>query len=373
MSYFIKQIGLKDCSFACVKMLLAMVYKNKKFLYYPQIKKDESYSLLDIIKIAKNEGVELKGYKYVTKESFFVQKRFPILVVLKENNLLHMVLVKKIKCKRVLIYDPKIGIYELKKDKFLELWNSEILEIESIGSSNYKESYSSPVPLKNKIISYFLQVISLLTILGAMFFSNETYSFYIPLLLLVAFAISEFAYKRVLISSMKAFDNRIIERVFDEKRKVFKDKYIEMNKFKTLLLGRPIQLINSIIVLVVGLIILSLNSYLNLINITLVISLSIILEVIQYKYFLNRDDIKVKENELFEADSSIDYQKSLALLQNKVYKRVTFISYKKYLITFLIGVICLVYAAFSDEISLNFILFHAFIYSYINENATNIL
>ena len=66
-----------------------------------------------------------------------------------------MVLVKKIKCKRVLIYDPKIGIYELKKDKFLELWNSEILEIESIGSSNYKESYSSPVPLKNKIIFLF--------------------------------------------------------------------------------------------------------------------------------------------------------------------------------------------------------------------------
>lgn len=373
MSYFIKQIGTKDCSFACVKMLLAIVYKNKKFLFYPQAKKDESYSLLDIIKIARNEGVELKGFKYVNKESFFTQKRYPILVVLKENNFLHMVLVKKIKRKKVVIYDPKIGIYELKKNRFIELWNSEILEIESVGEYKYKENNFSPIPLKFKVLSYFFQIISLATLLSAMFFSNESYNFYVPLLLLVAFVISELAFKKVLISSMKEFDAHIIDRVFDDKKKMFKDKYIEMNKFKSLLLSRPIQLINSIMVVVIGLIVLSINSYLNIVNIALVISISVILEIIQYKYFINRENIEVQENELLESSNSIGYRNTLISLQNKVYKRVTFISYKKYLITFLIGVICLVYASFSGEISLNFILFHSFIYLYINDNVVNIL
>ena len=67
MSYFIKQIGTKDCAIACLKMLLAISYRSKKFLYYPQPSKDQALSLNDVIKFAEKEGVELKGYKYHKK------------------------------------------------------------------------------------------------------------------------------------------------------------------------------------------------------------------------------------------------------------------------------------------------------------------
>ena len=52
MKYFIRQLGQKDCAFACLKMLLAITHKNKDYLYYQQNDIDRSYSLEEIIKLA---------------------------------------------------------------------------------------------------------------------------------------------------------------------------------------------------------------------------------------------------------------------------------------------------------------------------------
>lgn len=373
MSYYIKQIGTKDCGFASLKMLLAIVYKNKNYLYYSQTKKDEAYSLLDLMNIANKENVHLKGYKYVNKDTFFRINKLPCLVVLKVDNSLHMVLIKKITKRSVLIYDPKKGIYKIKKDDFKNLWNGEILEIEEVGRTNFKCSYLSPIPLRYKIFSYFFQILSLVTILGAMFFSDSNYSFFIPLLLLLSFIISEIAYKKLLISSMKYFDSSMIDKIFDSRKKFYKDKYIEMNKFKSLFIGRPIQIINAVVVVIAGGVILGLNSYLNVINILFIISVIIIFEIIEYKYFIKNDYVTQKETELFYKEEIKDYKETLISLQKKVYRQVGFISYKKYIVAFLIGVICLLYAAFTNEISLNFILFHVFLYFYIGENVSKIM
>ena len=120
MRYFIKQIGEKDCALTCLKMLLAIVYKSKKFLLYPLDDIERTYSLEEIIKIASKEGVKLYAFRFKNKEDLAKQTSFPVLVPIKSGNTLHMVLIKKIKKNKLLIYDPAeepkwVDFYEFTK------------------------------------------------------------------------------------------------------------------------------------------------------------------------------------------------------------------------------------------------------------------
>lgn len=374
MNYFIKQIGTKDCAIACLKMLLAITYRSKKFLYYPQPSKDQALSLNDIIKFAEKEGIELAGYKYHKKESLFVKANDPKLAVIKNNNILHMVLLKKIRHNKILIYDPKNGIYWLSKKEFIEIWNGEMLEIKSVKGSNYDGKYRSPIKLKYRIASSFLQVSSMVFILLAMFFVNNQFPFYVPVLFFTCFAITELVYKKVLIVTMKRFDASVVDKIFYGDKSSFKDKYIEMNKFKTLVIGTPIQVINSIIVLTAGAIILGINGYLNIINILMIIAVRLIFDVIEVKLFSNRHkSVLISENELLENSDETNFTKRLLDVQAKAYKQVTFMNFKKFVVAFITGIVCLLYAGFIGQISLNFIVFHSIIYFYLSENASKLL
>ena len=374
MSYFIKQIGTKDCAIACLKMLLAITYRSKKFLYYPQPSKDQALSLNDVIKFAEKEGVELKGYKYHKKESLFIISNDPKLVVIANNNILHMVLLKKIRQHKVLIYDPKNGVYRLSKKEFINLWNGEMLEVASVKGSNYEGKYRSPIKLKYRIASSFLQICSMSFILLAMFFVNNQFPFYVPVSFFTCFAITELLYKKILILTMKRFDASIIDKMFYGDTKSFKDKYIEMTKFKTLVIGTPIQIINSLIVLAAGGVILSVNGYLNIINLLGVISIRLLFDIIEIKLFsLKNTNVLMSENELLESSDETNFASRFLAVQDKAYKQVTFINFKKYIVAFVTGVVCLLYAGFLGEISLNFIMFHSIIYFYLSENASKLL
>lgn len=374
MSYFIKQIGTKDCAIACLKMLLAISYCSKKFLYYPQPSKDQALSLNDVIKFAEKEGVELKGYKYHKKESLFIKSNEPKLAVIANNNILHMVLLKKIRQNKVLIYDPKNGVYWLSKKEFIELRNGEMLEVESVKGSNYEGKYRSPIKLKYRIASSFLQICSMTFILLAMFFVNNQFPFYVPVLFFTCFAITELVYKKILIVTMKRFDASVIDKMFYGDTKSFKDKYIEMTKFKTLVIGTPIQIINSVIVLIAGSIILSFNGYLNIVNLLGVISARLLFDIIELKIFTSKSkSVLISENELLENSDESNFASRLLKVQDKAYRQVTFMNFKKYVVFFVTGIICLLYAGFIGQISLNFIMFHSIIYFYLSENASKLL
>lgn len=283
-------------------------------------------------------------------------------------------LLKKIRSNKILIYDPKNGIYWLNKKEFLKIRNGEILEIKAVTGSNYDGKFRSPIKLKYRIASYVLQILSMVFILSAMFFVNNNYSFYIPVLLFTCFAITELVYKKILIVMMKKFDASIIERIFYGDKNTFKDKYIEMNKFKTLVIGTPIQIINSSIVLLSGFIILGINGYLNIINILGVISIRLILDIIEWKIFTSKNSsVLISENELLDSADAPNFGTRLMAVQEKAYRQVTFINFKKYVMAFITGIVCLLYAGFINQISLNFIMFHSILYFYLSENASKLL
>ncbi|MBP5694747.1 MAG: hypothetical protein J6X03_04870 [Bacilli bacterium] len=375
MDYFVKQIGSKDCAFACLKMLLANVYKSKKFLYYPQDDKDISFSLNEIIKKAADEGLVIGGYRYNNRDLIFDELTYPMLITLKQENKLHMVMVKKTKKDRLKVFDPAIGIYWMKKDDLYEVWNGEFLQVLEVKGSNYKPKINNPIPLKLRLPIFIFQVLSSIFLMLGLFFVNKEFNFYIPLLLLVGFAICEFTYKRLLISGMKYFDKMILERAFSGNNSNFKEKYLKMNYFKTLVLGRPIQLINSIIIIVFGIFILTINGYLNLINVTLICAFTVLLDFLEIKIFDARErNIEYSENTIFENGNYVgqNFINSISKVQKNVYDLVSYKNFKKYFLVFLTASVCLVYCAFSNEINLNYLLFHAVFYYYIADNVSKI-
>lgn len=375
MDYFVRQLGTKDCAFACLKMLLANVYKSRKFLYYPQDDTETSYSLGEIIKKADEEGVVLGAYRYNNRDLIFEEFNYPVLITLRQDKKLHMVMVKKVKKDKLKIFDPAIGIYWIKKDDLYEIWNGEIVQVLKVRKSDFKPQLRNPIPLRFRIPIFTFQILSSLFLMSGLFFVNKDFNFYIPLFLLVGFAICEFVYKRLLIVGMKFFDKTILEHAFNGNNNNFKEKYLKMNYFKTLILGRPIQIINSIIIIVFGIFILSINGYLNIINITLIAAFTVLLDFLEIKIFDARQrNIEYSENCIFENSSYVgqNFIEGISKVQKQAYEIVGFKNFKKYFIVFLTASVCLIYCAFTNEISLNFLLFHAVFYYYIADNVSKL-
>ncbi len=376
MKYFVKQIGEKDCSFACLKMLLAIVYHNKKFLLYPQNDVDRTYSLEDIINFAAREGVSLYGFRFKKKEDILKQVALPVLTPIKSGNMLHMVLIKKVKKNKLLIYDPAKEPLWVDYDDFETVWNGECLEVTEVRGSLFKEKKMNFVPFPYKIVVPLFQLLSFGFLITALFFVNDDYSFFIPLCFLLAFIIFEFVYRSLLISEMKAFDKKILQNFDIRDANKLRSKYIEMNNFKVLLVGNPIQVINSFVILGFGIAILAINSYLNVINLAIVFVVTILMYFIEKRFFQStKTNINSYENSVLNI-KGYDYddlKDKIDELHKRTYNYVNFTNVQKLIQIFLIIVICLIYCAFTNNISLNFLLFHTFMYYYLTQNIVKLL
>ena len=138
MKYFIRQLGQKDCAFACLKMLLAITHKNKDYLYYQQNDIDRSYSLEEIIKLAKGEGVILTAFRFKYKDDLLKESKLPLLIPVKDGNTLHMVLIRKIKREKITVYDPKRGKIYYTISELNRIWDGSCLEIKEVFYKDYK-------------------------------------------------------------------------------------------------------------------------------------------------------------------------------------------------------------------------------------------
>ena len=376
MKYFIRQLGQKDCAFACLKMLLAITHKNKDYLYYQQNDIDRSYSLEEIIKLAKGEGVILTAFRFKYKDDLLKESKLPLLIPVKDGNTLHMVLIRKIKREKITVYDPKRGKIYYTISELNRIWDGSCLEIKEVFYKDYKCPKIKIVP---PLFSYgvlALQFVSFLILALAMSTIDTEIKFYIPLIFLAAFIVCEIFYKFLVIKEMKYFDKKIMNTVFNGLAVDFKDRYIQMTNFKKLHLGTPMQIANLILVTGFGLLILGFNSYLNILNFILIVSTMLIMTFVQQKC-LKSDTYEIDnlERNIFEdrITSKMDFKSRMVLIQNKTYRYVNLENLKNYIVIFIAGILSLVYSSLSDSISLNFILFHLFMYLTLSKNVAKIV
>ncbi len=371
MKYFIQQIKEKDCGFACLKILMANVHKNKDYLYYPQDIDDHSYSLAELIKIARDEKITLKAYRFIKKSEIKNEKIFPILTVCKANQKLHMVVLYKIRKNNFYIFDPIKGKIKLKERDFYEIWTGEALINSGVEKNKYHAKKNNIKETAFILGSSIVQVISFAALATGLYFINDKISFIIPILLFLAYFLFELLYKQVSIIGMKFFDKKVYKNLESTQR--MPNKFFEdISFYKTLFFSTPIQLVSIGLSIVLFVILLGLNSYLNLINIGLVVVINLFMNF-GLKMYQER-----RKNDSYLGFLSIDYSENqnirkLKILNDVTYKSIDALNLKNYVILFLIITLCLFYASLTNNVSINFVLFHVFSYFFLNELLNNFI
>ena len=375
MSNFVKQIGKKDCAFACVKMLLSIVYKSNKFLTYPQASAEKSLSLDEVMKICEREGVKLYAFRFKKKEDLLKQESFPLLAPLIINGTFHMVLIKKIKKNKLYVYDPARSPLKINFLDFVNYWNGECLEVEEVKGSLYQKKKHNFISWPYKIFVPLLQLASFIMLVLALFFIDERFSFLYSVGFLLSFILLEFAHRTLLLKEMRNFDKRMLLALNSRSSVNLRTRFIKMNDFKVMFVGGPIEMLNLVLIISLGIVILGINSYLNLINLFLMTIFSIGLLLLEKKIFKNN------ANSIYSFESSLidlkvtneeELKKSVDELNNKTYSFVTFKNVVRSLLLFLAVIISLLYSGFSGDVSINFVLFHAFFYFYLSTQVSRL-
>ena len=373
MSYFIRQIGEKDCAITSLKILLANIYKRKDFLFYPQASINEALSLKDVIKIAKNEGVSLSAYRLNNKEDIKGLKHKKCLIVIKRRNVLHLVYLKNVKKRGVVILDPKIGKVFLKYSDFFDVWNGEVLEVIKVKGSLFTFKKERIIPLFKEILMIFLQIFTYSLFLCGLYFINSTVDFLVPLILFISFIFSLFIFNYLLINFMKKIDNNLFKGIYRSEGNL-KDKYIKITKLKTLLFTSPLELISSILLIIFALVILGVNSYISLIIAFFVLFVQLLFKLICSSYLdYKKKYIENCENNLFLSENEENALGNFKILNDEVYKFISLNNLKKYILLLIIIITCLFLCSFEKEISLNYLLFHVFAFYYISTNFDKVL
>lgn len=233
MDYFIYQSTENDCGFTCLKMLLADLNKDKKYLYLRKPKKSDCYTFYDIIELAKANNVVLKAYSY--EQNDFKFPKTPFLALINEK---HLVFVKNITKRHVFVFDPDKGKIKYKKDEFLKMFSFKTLEIYEHIQTNCHDSIKNRIlPIRFKITKIALTLLPFISIIVGLFFVKSDSFVFIPIIFLTLFALFELVEKWYIFKEINFFDYLYIDKYFSKQNKFedyqnylsFKQKYFEFD------------------------------------------------------------------------------------------------------------------------------------------------
>ena len=318
--FYIPQIQKDDCGFACLKMVLANINKDKNYLFLPQDEEHGNYSYSDLMKIGKKEGINFEALKVTEKSELINCSSFPFIATIElKNGAKHAVVVTKIKWKRVFLIDPIKGKYSMSFKNFIKVWDSTGLFIQSFEKKKATPCKITPVSAGNKVLLGIIQMVAIAcAVLGVYFIKSDT-KIYIPVIFLSGAIISELILKLVSYSIMKNLD---IKYFSDEylPGKGFK-KYVQRYEdYKRLSLSSPMNLM-LIMVLAVGLVVIViLNDYRNLMLALVPIVLALFHNLFVYPVLKSkRRDIETLEDGLDNAKTLEELKDQVKVVHDKAY------------------------------------------------------
>ena len=138
MKNFCYQGSEHDCGYASLKMLLAIISKNKNYLYLPKEKECDTYSLLDLIEIAATHQVNLGGYEMEFNKIH--DQKLPLILEVRKN---HLVVLTKVKNGIYYINDPSEGKLRMKGEELAKLYSGHVLRVED---ENLNREYKTEKP-----------------------------------------------------------------------------------------------------------------------------------------------------------------------------------------------------------------------------------
>ncbi len=357
--FYIPQIQKDDCGFACLKMALATINKDKNYLFLPQDEKHGPYSFSDLIEIGEKYGLYFSAYRTSEKQELSNSSIFPFIAsITLKNGGKHAVLVLKVKWKRVTYLDPAEGKVTVSIKKFASIWDGKCLFPERVVKQKCELTNLEPIKMWQKVLLGVAQLVAgVFTVLGIYFVKDGT-PIYMPLIFLSLALLSELCLKIISYSLMKKID----QFFFDESHVPYVSYGEYLNRYenyKKYSLSSPMNHLLTLIFTVGLATIVILNDYRNL----MIVLVPIVLTFIQALFITPLEHKKEKELEVLENDvngavSQDDFKEKVQKIHKGAYQFSYIDLIKRYCFALLMIVAVFLTMKLCDISSLPYIIFY---------------
>lgn len=361
MKNFVYQGDEDSCGLAVLKMLLLELTKKKGYRYLA-VEKDNPLSLEDIRKAAFQEGVDISWKRCQKKEDLNAYGTLPLLIVQENEGKSHLVLLKKANKKKFLVYDPAIGPKWIKKEKVVESFSCVYGEAMLFSVENCP--YNKPKIIKKRSLM-FTGLITLLGVaflyLGLSFMGDEkTYPFVI--LFLAIYGLCNIGSRMVNDYYSKKFDKKWLKYVPSTTKKQLLKNYERYYAFKAEVFPVLINLLESVSVIV------GLNFLYGLNDLYFFVSafglgLYLLIESHVYRSGLSKqkEALVIDESNLLECRDSKQAQlKKMKAIGSKANEIGASMTYMRIVYFAVAACFAFIPPFMSDNLSLNYYLFHLF-------------
>ena len=320
--YYIPQVSKSGCGFACLKMLLASVHKDERYLYLKEDERHGPYSYQDLVSIAQRYDVTLVGVKYEDKGDLSVLTRFPlILTIQQENDTLHAVLVSKRRGKKIKVFDPGKGVYWEKISRFIKKWDGTALAINKVQERPFTSRIIDVSDTKGEIVSYIIQTFAAAFIALATFFIKPDGSFVLPIVFCAASVICEIILRMLLLKRMQKCD-RYLRRFlpYVDRRNYFEYyKRCQYYKSSALTMGLNFIFYLLVVVLIVTISIINSTTFIVSIGAALLAAFIEVFFFTPFKKNINKE-LEEQENGLRYVKDEDDMEMKVKNMEVKSYR-----------------------------------------------------
>ena len=358
MKYFIPQISQTDCGFACLKMLIAHLYEDKRALFIKQDENHGPYNMLEIKEKGEEYGISLQGIEVTNKKSI-KEMRVPFIAVIKKkNDLFHYVLVTKVKWGTVYYSDPNEGESSLSMKNFFTLWVGNALIVDDFTRKDIEFQGDLTKNSKKNVFSIVFQVLSALCLGVGIYFIDEKTMIYIPIGLLVLSLIFEIILRVLLVKQMERMDDEFVLGLDADRKKLYQ-LYERYEDYKKKSLSSKMNLVFTFIVILFISAITLLNNIYN----AFVVLLPLFLAIIDVKFvdseLKERDEvICLEEKEIMSLKNIDTFKKQIQKIHLRGYKVARLMLVKRYIYAGLIAIVALLTTVFNETFSLPYVIFY---------------
>ena len=309
--FYIPQILKDDCGFACLKMVLAYMNKDKNYLYLPQDESHGFYSYSDLKELGYEKGINFTGFEAANKEELVSCSTFPLILSIElKNGAKHAVVVTKVKWKKVYYLDPRSGSTSMPLNKFVNIWDGTGLMIESFEKRPCPIKPVSPLKVGTSVLLGVIQVLVAACAAVGIYFVKDGTPIYVPAIFLSVAIVLELLMKAFCFNIMKKLD----QFFFSEQNlplKGYRDYLERFENYKRLALSAPINLILMFVILI------GLSAVVLLNDIRNVMLVLVPIAIATFEWLVISPMAKNKANEVKELEEDLDNAENGEELQNK--------------------------------------------------------
>ena len=362
MKYFCYQSSEHDCGYASLKMLFAIITRNKNYLYLPKESGGEQFSFLDLIEIAATHQVNLRAFEMEFNKIH--EQSFPIMVELNGN---HIAVLTRVRKNVYYLNDPSRGVIKMKEDEFRKVYSGHALIVEN---ENLDRKYKAKKPRlmpKTYVFVHLIIGVLLITMLGLDFYLMNLQENIPFIFMLIMFLIMIEVFENwYLLKMSDSFDQKYIPLYFRKAKYQNNEEYKRYLDVKSnLFISSKTIIVYSSIAIILGVLI-SINDARNLLCIALIALYKAIERYItQYK-----DEKTIHELSVGEA-SAFDHEEqtvsTLIHLNQKANQHALNLTTRNCFFQLVLMLLTLFMMILSKNMSANYAVFHFGIYFIIGQ------